>query len=158
MDETLTSRIADSVLPYPEGLTRKIKYFLWKYIISDGFEWGRDFLLKTGFIRHGVSRQEFVIGKLAPDVKVADFVKYLEGQQFGNHFVAWIDDEQIISVRRLDGFEKQYHLRVFKDREVRGHYEWTPECHPKWHLQEYQMEDRRDDFMRFVGDWVVPIK
>ena len=155
MNETFTSRIPDSVLPYPEGIWNKAKYFVWKYVISGGFEWGRDLLLRLGFIRHE-GRQNFVIGHLAPGVKVEEFLSYLITQNFGNQFVAWIDDEQVISLRRLDGFEKQYHLRVFKDGEVRGHYEWTPESHPKWHLQEKDMIPKREDFLRFLGDWVAP--
>jgi hypothetical protein len=154
MEEAFKGRIPDSVLPFPDGFIDRFKYIAWRTVISRGFEWGRDLLLRFGFVTHE-GRQDYVIGKLAPGVTVAQFLHYLETQRFGNHFVAWIDKDQVISLRRLDGFKRQYHLRVFKDGEVRGHYEWTPEAHPKWHLQEVGMEERRDDFARFLGDWVA---
>ena len=155
MEKAFTNRIPDSVVPYPDSFLDKAKYYAWKWIISDGFEWGRDLLLKFGFIRHE-GRQDFALGHLASGVKLDDFLNYVSSQQFGNHFVAWIDEDQVMSLRRLDGFKRQYHLRVFNDGEVRGHYEWTPEAHPKWHLQEVDMQERREDFLRFLGDWIVP--
>ena len=146
-------RIPDSALPFPNGFSNRIKYYFWK-VISPGYEWGRDVLLRLGFIHHE-GRQNFVIGKMAPGVTLDGFLAYIRTQQFGNHFVAWTDEDQVISLRRLDGFERQYHLRVFSDGEVRGHYEYTPEYKPKWHLQEVGFEARLDEFKRFLGDWVV---
>jgi hypothetical protein len=156
MDPAFTGRIPDSVLPYPDGLWNRTKYAFWK-IISPGYEWGRDTLLRLGFIHHE-GRQNFVIGTLAPGAKLDDFLHYIKTQQFGNHFVAWTDEDQVISLRRLESFDRQYHLRIFSDGEVRGHYEWTPESHPKWHLQEVGMEPRSEEFARFLGDWIVPME
>jgi hypothetical protein len=156
MDAAFKGRISDSVLPYPDGLWNRTKYVIWK-VISPGYEWGLNTLLWLGVLHHE-GRQNFVLGHLAPGVKLDDFLHYIETQQFGNHFVAWTDDDQVISLRRLDGFKYQYHLRVFQDGEVRGHYEYTPEAHPKWHLQEVGFEERRGDFLRFLGDWIIPLE
>jgi hypothetical protein len=57
----------------------------------------------------------------------------------------------------LVDFKHQYHLRVFKDGEVRGHYEYTPECHPIWHLQKVGQEPRREELLGFLGDWIVAL-
>ena len=84
-----------------------------------------------------------------------DFLQYLIDNGWWNHFIAWTDEDQIISLRRLESFTWQYHLRIFRDGEVRGHYEYTPEAHPKWHLQEVGMEPRSEDFKKFLGDWVA---
>ena len=146
--------IPNSVLPYPEGFWDRIKYFLWK-IITPCHPYGRDALLKLHIIHHE-GRQDYVIGRMAPGVKLEDFLRYLHTQGFSNHFIAWEDDGQVVSLRKLVNFKWQYHLRIFGDGEVRGHYERTPEGHPIWHLKEIGREERRKDFLRFIGDWVVP--
>lgn len=70
-------------------------------------------------------------------------------------FIAWVDKDEAISTRKLDGFDFQYHLRVFKDGEVRGHYEKTPERHPIDHFLDRGMEPRRKEFLEILGDWIV---
>ena len=152
----LERRIPDSILPYPEGLLDRAKYVLW-HILSPGFLFvGQNVLRAVGLLHHE-GRQNYVIGKLAPGVSLESFLAYVHGQGFGNHFFAWVDDDQVLSLRKLVSFEWQYHLRVFSDGEVRGHYEWTPEAHPRWHVKEIGMEERREDFLRFLGGWIVPV-
>jgi hypothetical protein len=154
MAEKATKKpIADSILPYPEGIFNRVKYKTWRGVYPY-YEDIRDTLLKVGLIRHK-GRQPYVLGYLAPGRNVDDFLVHLETQGFGNHFVAWEDDDQVISVRRLDGFRYQYHLRVFKDGEVRGHYEFTPEAHPIRHLGYRHMKHRPEDFFGFCGDWII---
>jgi hypothetical protein len=155
MDETaLRSQIPDSVLPYPSGIYNQSKYVFWR-LIYPFHNVGRDALLDFKIIHHH-GRQNFVLGRIAPGRTIEGFLSYLEGQEFGNHFIAWRDDQEVVSVRRLVNFERQYHLRIFRDGEVRGHYEYTPECHPRWHLKEIGQEARTEDFLNFLGDWVVP--
>ena len=81
---------------------------------------------------------------------------YLLSQGFANHFIAWKDDDQVFSLRKCVDFERQYHLRIFSDGEVRGHFETTPEAHPTMHMKEIGMEARREDFLRYLGDWIIP--
>lgn len=147
-------QIADSVLPYPEGLWERMKYYFWK-CISPGYTFGRDLLLALGFIHHG-GRQNYLLGRLRPDRKIEDFLKHIAARGFGNHFIAWTDDGEVASLRLLDGFHSQYHLRMFDDGEVRGHYEYTPEAHPVWHLKEVGMQPCFEKFQGFLGDWIVP--
>jgi len=142
----------DSVLPYPDGLASRLKYFFWR-AISYPFPYVRDWLLTAGFIRHS-GRQAFLLGRLKSPADIGPFLRHLSAQGFGNHFIAWKDDGQLVSLRRLDGFERQYHLRIFKDGEVRGHYEFTPESHPWWHQHDVGVDSRREDFLRFLGDWI----
>jgi hypothetical protein len=150
---TLEAPLPDSVLPYPKGLWNRTKYVFWKSI-TPGYTWGRHTLENLGVIHHE-GRQRYVIGTLREDRTLADFLHYIEAGGFANHFIAWDDDDQIVSVRKLVDFEWQYHLRIFKDGEVRGHFEYTPESHPLWHLKEKNMQQRSDEFLDFVGDWVV---
>lgn len=146
--------VPNSVIPRPEGLWNGVKYVFWR-AITPGYKAGLNVLLKLHILHHE-GRQNWVIGTIAPGRTVDDFARYLHAKDFWNNFIAWTDDGQIISLRKLVGFEWQYHLRIFRDGEVRGHYEYTPESHPAWHLNEKDMQERREDFLRFVGDWVVP--
>lgn len=152
---SIKGAIPDSVVPYPDGLFNKAKYAFWK-LISPGYVWGMNVLLRLHIIHHH-GRQEYLIGTLAPGTDFNAFLQYLAREKWTNHFIAWHDDDQLVSVRKLVSFTWQYHLRIFKDGEVRGHYEYTPESHPRWHLKEVGMEKRREDFLRFMGDWIVPV-
>jgi hypothetical protein len=151
--KALNLYIPDSKVPRPAGLWKKAKYYFWKALYPPVII-GRDVLMSFHLIHHE-GRQRFLFGKLASGKKVEDFLKFLEAKGFGNHFVAWKDDGQLISLRRPDGFDYQYHLRIFKDGEIRGHYEYTPESHPYWHFIEHGEEERRSDFFEFCGDWIV---
>lgn len=94
-----------------------------------------------------------------PGRNAHDLISYLVEQQgFENHYLCWVDPGQIASLRLIDprDVRYQYHLRLFKDREVRGHYEKTLRRHPWHHLLEIGMEPRREQFLQFLGDWVIP--
>ena len=112
-------------------------------------------MLSLGILKHD-RRQNYVIGVLAEDRSVEDFLKYLEGRGYGNAFIAWKDTDEIISVRKLISFEHQYHLRIFSDGEVRGHFEYTPESHPRWHMKEVGQRPFDDHYLSELGDWLVP--
>jgi hypothetical protein len=155
MDETaLRKSIPNSVLPRPKGFRNRSKYVFWKAIYPIHGT-SRDLLLSLGILHHE-GRQHYLLGRLAPGRSMAKFVKYLAAKNYLNHFVALKDDNEVVSVRRVVDFEHQYHLRVFKDGEVRGHYEYTPESHPKWHMEKVGQEPRREEFLKILGDWIIP--
>jgi len=80
-------------------------------------------------------RQQYHIGFLAQGVTLETVKTHLRDiWNFGENYVAWIDKGQVLSWRRLDGFDFQYHIRIFDDGEIRGHYEYTPESRPFAHL------------------------
>lgn len=54
-------------------------------------------------------------------------------------------------MRKLDNFDFCYHIRLFEDGEIRGHYERTVESNFIAHLREIGMEPRAAQFRRFVG-------
>ena len=152
--EAFKVAIPDSVIPYPKGLWNRVKYVFWK-AITPGWLFGRDLLLRLNIVHHA-GRQNWVIGTLASGRSSEGFIQYLHTKGFFNHFIAWHDDDQVFSLRLLVDFEWQYHIRLFKDGEIRGHYEYTPEAHPRWHVKEVRWEPRRGEFLEFLGDWVVP--
>jgi len=130
----------------------RANFFFWK-AIGPPLIAVRDMLIRVHLFWHQ-GRQEYLLGKLAAGKSLDDFLAYLAAQGFGNNFIAHRDEGQVLSLRRLEDFEWQYHLRIFKDGEVRGHYEYTPEAHPIKHFREIRMEARREDFLHFLGDWV----
>jgi hypothetical protein len=136
----------------------KIKQKTWDFMYSF-FLPIRKFLLKNGLIWHKKGRQKYHIGWLAPGKTLEDLKKHLYTKWgFGNHFIAWIDDNQVLSWRKLTDFEDQYHLRVYKDGEICGHFEFTPEAHPLEHLEEKGEQNKKEDFLKFLGDFVVQEK
>ncbi|MEI6042491.1 MAG: hypothetical protein WCQ00_02910 [bacterium] len=136
----------------PKNLKDGIKYYFWKYIVSPVFPYIRDGLLKLRIIYHK-GRQPYHIGFLDSKKKVEDFRRYLGGMGFRNNRFAWIDSDEILSMRIFDGYKHQYHIRLFKDREIRAHYEQTPEIHPFGHFFESVFEARSSEFKKYLGKW-----
>jgi len=97
-------------------------------------------------------RQEFHIGYLAEHHDKNSFFKFLSEKGFTINRIAWVDDDEILSVRFLESFEYQYHLRLFKDNEVRGHHELTPEFSPLGHLKGLGAVARTEKFLEFIGE------
>lgn len=145
--------LPNSKMIYPESFEDRLKYLFWTFY-TPYHPFFRDSFIKLGIVSHDI-RQPFLLGKLAPDKKVDDFLKFLIDQGYGNHFIAWKDKGEIISLRYVKSFAQQYHIRLFEDGEVRGHYEHTPECHPVWHMKEIGMEDRSTELKPFLKDWLV---
>lgn len=136
----------------------KIKQKIWHFIYKF-FPTLLKILLKLHFIWHENGRQRYHIGWLAPGKTLEGLKKHLhEKWGFGNHFIAWTDDGQVLSWRKLMDFQDQYHLRVFSDGEIRGHFEFTPEAHPIEHIEEKGEREAKDDFLKFLGDFVIEKK
>ena len=153
-----------SLMVYPERLAERLKYHFWR-VYTPYHTFVRDTAMRFSIVRRirlkiigHAGKQEFLIGKVAPNLSVREFVSRLLEKGFGNHFVAWKDDGQIVSLRYVENFTYQYHLRVFADREVRVHYEYTPECRPIAHFFRLGQEERREDFLRFLGDSIIPAR
>ncbi len=141
---------------YPDTFLEKIRYWFWRFY-TPFHPYLRDLSTTTRVIRHK-GRQNFLLGKLNPAHSTREFVSHLVNQGFANHFVAWKDTDELVSLRRPDGFRRQYHVRIFTDGEVRGHYEYTPEYKPIQHLFQTGFEERTDDFKKMLQDWVVPAR
>ena len=134
---------------------QRVKKDIW-YHVYRFFPQTQRLLLKWHIIWHKPGRQPYHIGWLAPGKTLQDLEKHLhEKWGFGNHFVAWIDDEQVLSWRKFESFDYQYHLRVFTDGEIRGHHEYTPESKPVSHFGEIGEEAYIEKFKTYLGDFAV---
>ena len=141
---------------YPSGFVDRAKYWFW-HLLTPYHHLIRDAVVALHIYKYD-GRQDFLIGKVAPGLSVEDVILYLISKGYGNHFVAWDDDGQVVSLRHTPTFTHQYHVRIFHDGEVRAHYELTPESYPFKHLKEVGMEARRDEFLSLLGDKIVPLE
>ena len=133
----------------------KIKQKIWHFVYEFFLPVQR-FLLKHHIIHHENKRQKYHIGWLAPGKTLEELKLHLHSKWgFGNHFIAWTDNGQVLSWRKLTDFQDQYHFRVFSDGEIRGHFEFTPEAHPIEHFKEKGEVNKREDFLKFLSDFVV---
>ncbi len=136
----------------------KLKYKIWHFIYRF-FPTIQKAFLKWGIVEHNDTRQRYHIGWLAPEKTLEGLKKHLNSKWgFGNHFIAWKDHGQVLSWRKFADVQDQYHLRVFSDGEIRGHYEFTPEEHPLEHMEEVGEREAKSDFLKFLGQFVVQEK
>lgn len=152
----LIEKLPHSQMVYPESLTQRIKYYLW-YFYTPYHPKVRDSVIALSLIKNR-GRQPYLLGTIAPHLSVEEFVSHLMKKGYAYHRVAWEDDGEVVSVRKVPNFERQYHIRVFEDREVRGHFEYTPECYPIAHLWDVGREDRREEFFADLGETITPHK
>lgn len=141
--------------PHQQTKGTRVREFIWERIYFF-FPALQRFLLRTHLIWHTPGRQPFHIGWLRANVTLVELKHHLAREWgFGNHFIAWKDTDQVLSWRRLENFNEQWHLRVYTDGEIRGHYEKTPEGSPLQHFAEMGEKNRQDDFKKFLGAYCV---
>ncbi len=133
---------------------QKVKQVIWRFLYPIWPQLEHWFLFL-----HGNKRQRFHVGWLAPNRSVSELKNHLAKKWgFGNHFVAWEDQSQVLSLRKLTSFNEQYHLCLFSDGEIRGHYEFTPEAAPIRHLMKVDQKAKTKDFLNFLGSYVTTKK
>lgn len=97
------------------------------------------------------TRQKYHVGYLAPQYKADDLKKNLLEKDFENAILTWRDPSEILNMRKIDAEIYQYHLRIFEDGEIRGHYEYSSEGNPWGHIVETCFEPRLDYFKELLG-------
>ena len=141
-------------MTFADKIKQKIWHFIYKF-----FPTLQKMFLRWHLVFHEKGRQRYHIGWLAPGKTLEELKKHLHDKWgFGNHFIAWGDEGQVLSWRKLLDFQDQYHLRVFSDGEIRGHFEFTPEAHPIAHFEEKDEQFHKEEFLKFLGDFVVQEK
>lgn len=150
----LIEKLPHSEMVYPDSLVHRIKYYFW-YYYTPYHPTVRDGVIALSIIKNR-GRQPFLLGKIAPHLSIEEFVSFLVENGYGYHRVAWEDEGEVVSLRKVNDFAFQYHLRIFEDGEVRGHYEYTPECYPLLHLWDVGREDRRQEFLELLEGKITP--
>ena len=97
-------------------------------------------------------RSKFLLGKLR--VPLEEAKQHLKKQGFFSNRISLILQGQTLSMRKLDPEKPdwQYHIRIFCDGEVRGHYEMTPEDHSFTHMKSTNTIDKEKELKEMVSD------
>ena len=90
-------------------------------------------------------RQEYHVAYVKDGVTLEEVRGILDSCGYEHSICSWIDDGEVLSMRKIEG-KFQYHLRLFEDGELRGHYEYAPEFGPIKHLIETVFEPREKYF------------
>ena len=145
--------LPSSTMIYPSSIQDRLKYHLWK-LYTPFHPRVRDLALTLKIVSHS-GRQNYLIGKISPGQTIKNIVDLFIAHGYGNHFIAWKDEGELVSLRRVVDFKYQYHIRIFADGEIRGHYEYTPECYPFLHLKAVDQIDRREEFLRILRGKII---
>ena len=92
----------------------------------------RETILFLGLWKHS-GRQEFHIGYIKNNLDLKFIINFLKNKGFEPSICSWKDDGEVLSLRKCKD-KYQYHLRLFSNGEIRGHYEYSPEGNPMGHL------------------------
>ncbi len=156
--QPIAERIWDGILSNPEVISSTQIYrgseVFWHAIRWLYRPWLRRFYCWFIGLFSPRRRQEFLVGRLPNGVTHDKFQKFLAGRGFETISISWIDPGEKVNVRkRVDG-EKQYHVRLFNDGEIRGHLEYAPESRPLAHLLEWGFEPAHDYLAGLYQDFL----
>jgi len=96
-------------------------------------------------------RQPYLLGHLAAGFGPDELFSHLEKQGYTHAVLAWRDPGEVLSLRKLDQRVFQYHLRLFDNGELRGHYEYASESNPLGHVFQKVFEPRSEIAERELG-------
>jgi hypothetical protein len=125
--------------------------FLWK-IIYKVYPPLLRFLEKTKFHK---GRQPYRLGTLNKKYTKKDLEKFLISKGFEDVVLTWKDTGEILGMRKIDKQIFQYHIRLFDDGEIRGHYEYSSEGSPWNHCVEKVFERREKHFKKLLGKFLI---
>lgn len=129
--------------------TYPIRAFVWKYL-SLAFPRLRKTFWFLRVLRYN-GREEYLLWKLNKSLDINTLKEELEVIGFHEYAVARIDIGEVLGMRKNDWFEYQYHIRIFDDGEVRGHYEFTPEYAWFRHFFDFYKVEKKEEFMWMIG-------
>lgn len=102
--------------------------------------------------------QPYHLGYLDERYTELELRRLLEKEGFEDAILAWKDPDEILSMRKIDNDVFQYHIRLFADGELRGHYEYSSEGNPWGHIREKCFEPREEYFQSILGDFLISQK
>ncbi len=103
-------------------------------------------------------RGPYLLGKInSSKYTVEDFKKHLLSIHFEKNRLSFKEPGELLSMRRVDGLKFQWHIRLFDDGEVRGHYEVSPEALPLRHLKDAYVRETDDKsfLVSLLGDYLI---
>ena len=101
------------------------------------------------------TRQDFLLGTLNQKYKGVDLENFLLHKGFETAILAWKDPGEIFSLRLINKNVFQWHIRLFRDGEIRGHYEYSSEGNPLAHVFENCFQKDEEYFKSLLGDYLI---
>src|SRR3989338_4211678 len=98
------------------------------------------------------NRQDFLLGHLKSNAPISEINAQLINNGFEPAILSWKDPGEVLNLRKKDKEIFQYHIRIFHDGEVRGHYEYSSEGNPWKHIAEKHFVTREEYFNELLGD------
>lgn len=106
-------------------------------------------------LKFHTGRQPFPIGFLNKEkYSEDDFKNHLINEGFEIALLAWKDEGEILSLRKIDNTIFQYHIRLHSDGEIRAHYEYSTESNPIKHFFEKDFDPKNDYFTNLLKDYL----
>lgn len=99
-------------------------------------------------------RQDYLIGKLVDNFDLNEVKNVLTQNGFENAILSWKDPGEVINMRLVDKDLYQYHIRIFNDGEVRGHYEYSSEGNPWKHVKEGLFVEKKEYFSDLLNGFL----
>lgn len=100
-------------------------------------------------------RQDYLLGRLNQKYTRSDLEFFLSSKGFSPAILSWQDPGEVLNLRLVDKKIFQYHIRLFEDDELRGHYEYSSEGNPVFHVFSVGLRDSRDYFELLLGDFLL---
>ena len=85
---------------------------------------------------------------------LTEFWAYLLSPEYEDAVLAWKDPGEVLSMRKVDKLIFQYHLRIYVDGQVRGHYEYSSEGNPWRHITEQKFEPASEYFRPLLNNYL----
>ncbi len=138
--------------------TRTLAQLLFKIFVRPIFPFLQKGIQSFGLFTRAVTvegpyqRQPYLIRHVTQGETIEDILSKLRHADFHSEPLALQEHGQRASLRKLcDEVQgHQYHIRIFTDGEIRGHYELTPEDHPIGHWKEKVFENRKEKFLTWL--------
>ena len=99
------------------------------------------------------SRQPYFITTIE-NIDIQKFERYLKKVGFEKAILSWKDPGEVLSMRKIDNDKYQYHIRIFSNGEIRGHYEYSSESNPIKHVIEAVFLPEKSYFERLIVNFV----
>lgn len=125
-----------------------MKWF-WKFVYSF---WPYVLRAYEVFFHH--HRQDYLIGRLISQKNKEDFKNHLAKNGFELAIISLKDPGEILAMRKREGKEFQYHIRLFNDGEIRAHYEYAPEAHPITHCFNASQKAKKEQFKELLDGYL----
>ena len=111
-------------------------------------------VLRTYEIFFHHHRQDYLIGRLISQKNTENLKGYLTKHGFEHAVISLKDPGETLAMRKREGKEFQYHLRLFDDGEIRAHYEYAPEAHPITHCFGVRKESKEEHFRELLDEYL----